>query len=43
MSTSAIIFMSTYCGAVTLITAYFFYRVLTTKKKEDENPESKEG
>lgn len=35
MSTSALILMCTVWSLVTIITGYFFYRVLTTKPKPE--------
>ncbi len=36
MSTEALLFMIVVQGSVTLITAYFFYKVLFSKKKKEE-------
>lgn len=35
MSTGALVMMISWCGVVTLVTGYFFYRVLTAKKKDE--------
>lgn len=35
MTTGAMILMFLYCGGVTLITGYFFYRVMTIERKRD--------
>lgn len=43
MSTGSFIMMSTWMGLVTIMTIYFFYRVLTTKPKTDENDEEKDN
>jgi hypothetical protein len=41
MTAGATILMFTYCGGVTLVTAYFFYRVMTIeRKKEDTDSKS---
>ena len=35
MTTSGLIMMLTWCGIVTIMTGYFFYKVLTAKKKKE--------
>ncbi len=35
MTTSGLILMLSWCGIVTFFTIYFFYKVLTTKKKDE--------
>lgn len=35
MTTSGLIMMLTWCGIVTIVTGYFFYKVLTAKKKKN--------
>lgn len=41
MTTGAWLMMLVWCGSVTLVTGYFLYRVLTTKKKRE--PDSYSG
>ena len=39
MTTSALVMMIAWCGLVTIMTGYFFYRVLTYKPKDEDNSE----
>lgn len=41
MTTSALAMMITWCGLVTIMTGYFFYRVLTNKPKNEDDSEIK--